>query len=77
MFYHNDVGDHVRKCSFHLFADDLQIYTVDECRDVNQLVVLVKDDLKMILDCLRVNCLILKASKTQVLLSVMIESLMW
>jgi hypothetical protein len=38
MFYHNDVGDHVRKCRFHLFADDLQIYTVDECRDVNWLV---------------------------------------
>jgi hypothetical protein len=22
----NDVGDHVRNCRFHLYADDLQIY---------------------------------------------------
>jgi hypothetical protein len=34
----NDVGDHVRHCRFHLYADDLQIYTVDGCGDVNRLV---------------------------------------
>jgi hypothetical protein len=33
-----DVGDYVRNCRFHLYSDDLQRYTVDECRDVNQLV---------------------------------------
>jgi hypothetical protein len=49
----NDVGD----------ADDLQIYTVDEGRDVNQLVALVNGDLQGILDWLRDNSLTLNASK--------------
>jgi hypothetical protein len=52
------VGDHVRKCRFHLYVDDLQIYTVDECRDVNRLVALVNDELQRILDRLRANFLI-------------------
>jgi hypothetical protein len=47
----NDVGDHVRNCRFHLYADDLQIYTVDGSGNVNRLiVVLVNDDLQRILD---------------------------
>jgi hypothetical protein len=37
----NDVDDHVRNSRFHLYADDLQIYTVDGCGDVNWLVALV------------------------------------
>jgi hypothetical protein len=64
----NDVGDHVRNCSVHLYADDLQIYTVDGCGDVNRLVALVNGDLQRILDCSRDNSLILNASKTQALL---------
>jgi hypothetical protein len=31
----NDLGDHIPNCRFHLYADDLQIYTVDGCRDLN------------------------------------------
>jgi hypothetical protein len=53
---------------FYLYADDLQIYTVDECRDVNQLVFLVNGDLQRILDWSRDYSLILNASKTQALL---------
>jgi hypothetical protein len=29
----NDVDDHIRNCRFHLYADDLQIYSVDGYRD--------------------------------------------
>jgi hypothetical protein len=64
----NDVDDHVRDCRFHLYADDLQIYTVDGCKDVNRLVALVNDALQRILDWSRDNFLILNVSKTQVLL---------
>jgi hypothetical protein len=64
----NDLGDHVRNCRFHLYADDLQIYIVDGCEDVNQLVTLVNDDLQRILDWSHDNSLILNASKTQALL---------
>jgi hypothetical protein len=64
----NDVGDHVRNCRFHLYADDFQIYTVDGCGDVNCLVALVNGDLQRILDWLRDNSLVLNASKTQALL---------
>jgi hypothetical protein len=53
---------------FHLYADDLQIYTVDGCRDVNRLVALVNGDLQGILDWSRDNSLVLNASKTQALL---------
>jgi hypothetical protein len=62
------VGDHIRNCRFHIHADDLQIYTVDGCGDVNRLVALVNGDLQEILDWLHDNSLILNASKTQVLL---------
>jgi hypothetical protein len=64
----NDVGDYVRYCKFHLYADDLQIYTLDGGGDVNRLVALVNGDLQRILDWSRDNSLILNASKTQVLL---------
>jgi hypothetical protein len=64
----NDVGDHVRNCRFHLYANDLQIDTVDGCGDVNRLVALVNGDLQRILDWSRVGSLILNASKTQALL---------
>jgi hypothetical protein len=37
-------------CRFHLYADDLQIYIVDEGKYVNQLVALVNGDLQRILD---------------------------
>jgi hypothetical protein len=37
-------------CRFHLYADDLQIYTVDGCGGVNRLVALVNGDLQRILD---------------------------
>jgi hypothetical protein len=56
----NDVGDHVRNCRFHLYAADLQIYTMDECRNVNRLVALVNGDLQRILVWSRDNSLILK-----------------
>jgi hypothetical protein len=62
------VGDHVRNCRFHIYADDLQIYTVDGCGDVNRLVALVNGHLQRILDWSRDNFLVLNASKTQVLL---------
>jgi hypothetical protein len=60
----NDLDDH----SFHLYADDLQIYTVNGCEDVNRLVALVNGDLQRILDWSRDNSLVLNASKTQALL---------
>jgi hypothetical protein len=60
----DDVGDHGR----NLYADDLQIYTVDGYGDVNRLVALVNGELKRILDWSRDNFLILNASKTQALL---------
>jgi hypothetical protein len=63
-----DVGDHVRNCTVHLYADDLQIYTMGGCRDVDRLVALVNGHLQRILDCSRDNSLILIASKTQALL---------
>jgi hypothetical protein len=62
------VGDHVRNCRFHLYANDLQIDTVDGCGDVNRLVALVNGDLQRILDWSRNSSLILNASKTQALL---------
>jgi hypothetical protein len=40
----------VGSCRFYLYADDLQIYTVDGCGDVNWLVALVNSDLRRILD---------------------------
>jgi hypothetical protein len=55
----NDVGDHVRNCKFHVYADNLQIYTVDGCGDVNRLVALVNGHLQRILDWSRDNFLIL------------------
>jgi hypothetical protein len=64
----NDVGDNVRNCRFLLYADNLQIYTVDGCGDVNRLVDLVNGDLQRILDWSRDNSLIFNASKTQALL---------
>jgi hypothetical protein len=64
----NDVGYHVRNCRFHLYAEDLQIYTVDGCGDMNRLVALVNGDLQRILDWSRDNSLIPNASKTQALL---------
>jgi hypothetical protein len=35
-----------RNCRFHFYANDLQINTVDGCRDVNRLVALVNGDLQ-------------------------------
>jgi hypothetical protein len=64
----NDVGDNVRNCRFHLYTDDLPIYTVNGFEDVNRLVDLVNGHLQRILDWLRDNFLILNASKTQALL---------
>jgi hypothetical protein len=64
----NDVCDHVRNCRFHIYADDLQIYTVKECGDVNRMVALVNGHLQRILDWSRIKFLILNASKTQALL---------
>jgi hypothetical protein len=58
----------VRNCRLHLYADGLQIYTVDQCRDVNRLVALVNGDLQRILNWSRDNSHILNASKTQALL---------
>jgi hypothetical protein len=52
------VGDHIRNCRFHLYDDDLQIYTVDGYRDVNRMVALVNGDLQRILDWSRDNSLI-------------------
>jgi hypothetical protein len=62
------VDDHVRNCRFHLYADNLQIYIVDGCRDVNRLIALVNGDLQRILNLLRDNSLVLNVSKAQVLL---------
>jgi hypothetical protein len=62
------VGDHVRNYRFHLYADDLQIYTEDGYGYVNRLVALLNGDLQRILDWSRDNSLILNASKTQFLL---------
>jgi hypothetical protein len=46
-------------------GDDLQIYTVDGCEDVNRMVALVNGDLQRMLDWSRDNSFILNASKTQ------------
>jgi hypothetical protein len=62
------VGDHVGNCRFHLYADDLQIYTVDGSGDVNRFVALVNGDLRRILDWSSYNSFILNTSKTQALL---------
>jgi hypothetical protein len=54
---------------FHLYADDLQIYTVDvPFRDVNQLLALVNGELQSILDWAHDNSLTLIASNVQGLL---------
>jgi hypothetical protein len=64
----NDLGNHIPNCRFYLYADDLQIYTVDGCGDLNWLVALVNGDLQRIRDWSHDISLILTASKTQPLL---------
>jgi hypothetical protein len=43
----NDVCEKILNCKFHLYADDLQLYTVD-LGDVDTLVHLVNEDLERI-----------------------------
>jgi hypothetical protein len=52
----NNVGDNIRNCRFHLYADDLQIYTVDGSGDMNRLAALVNGHLQKILDWSRSLC---------------------
>jgi hypothetical protein len=58
-----DVDDHVRICRFHLYAEDLQIYTVDGCMDMKRFIALVNGDLQRFW----IDRVIIR-SKTQVLL---------
>jgi hypothetical protein len=44
----NDVCEQIMNCKFHLYADDLQLYTVDLEGDVDTLVRLVNEDLEKI-----------------------------
>jgi hypothetical protein len=43
----NDVCVQILNCKFHLYAYDLQLYTVDPVRDVASLVRLVNEDLDL------------------------------
>jgi hypothetical protein len=53
---------------FHLYADDLQLYTVDLGGDVDNLVCLVNEDLERIRRWSVDNSLVLNVSKTQAIL---------
>jgi hypothetical protein len=64
----NDVCEQIMNCKFHLYADDLQLYTVDLGGDVDTLVRLVNDDLERIRRWSVDNSLVLNVSKTQAIL---------
>jgi hypothetical protein len=55
-------------CKFHLYADDLQLYTINLRGDVITLVRLVNEDLERIRRWSVENSLVLNVSKTQAML---------
>jgi Reverse transcriptase (RNA-dependent DNA polymerase) len=64
----NDIKDAVRHCRFHLYADDLQVYTVG-LGDLQQSVAMVNSNLEGIGQWTAENSLKLNANKTQGIMS--------
>jgi hypothetical protein len=64
----NDVCEQILNCKFHLYVDDLQLYTVDLGGDVDTLVCLVNEDLERTRRWYVDNSLVLNVSKTQAML---------
>jgi hypothetical protein len=61
----NDVCEQILNCKFHLYADDLQLYTVDLREDVDTLVRIINEDLERIRRWSVGNSLVLNVSKTR------------
>lgn len=66
--YINDVGNSLKHCKFHLFADDLQIYISDMWNNRINCITRLNDDLQSILSWSIRNKLILNTNKTQAIL---------
>jgi hypothetical protein len=66
--YINDLSRCLKVCSYHLYADDLQIYMPGKIKDINSVIDLVNEDLVLVWNWAALNLLMLNPDKTQSIL---------
>lgn len=65
IIYSSDIIKSIKNCKFHLYADDLQIYTHVSNNDVQLGVALLNEDLHRISEWATRNCLLLNPNKSK------------
>jgi Reverse transcriptase (RNA-dependent DNA polymerase) len=62
--YINDLSRCLKVCSYHLYADDLQIYLPGKARNIGNIIELINSDLQSVSDWAKFNLLKLNPDKT-------------